>query len=169
MRFMDCQFEAEVLGAVVEGRWPEGVESGLRTHAATCPTCSETAAVAGAIGAAREEARRNASVPDAGRVWWRAQLRMRREAARAAGRPITVTQVISFACAAGLVGACFGATSSWFQSVLGGIGAAIGGLDFYALASSTAMLIEQHSGVFLAAGAALLLIPAGVWAALLRD
>ena len=119
---MDCEFEAEVLAAALQARWPEHVDAELRTHAAGCPICSETALVAGAIEQAREESRQAAAVPDAGRVWWLAQMRARREAIEAAGRPITLVQVIAFACAAALLGvcfgACFGATSAWFQSAL---------------------------------------------------
>ena len=169
MKITECQFEAEALGAVLEGRWPDGADPALRAHAAQCPICAETAAVAGAIGAAREETREQAPIPDAGRVWWRAQLRMRREAARAAGRPITAAQVLAFACAAGVLGACFGATSSWLQSAVQAFGAALGGLELGLLASSAAALVAEHSGLFLAAGAALLLVPAAVCWAMLKD
>jgi hypothetical protein len=122
MKPLDCEFEVEVLAAVVEGRWPERVDTQLRQHAAGCRICAETALVAGAIETAREESRASVMLPDGGRVWWLAQLRARREAIRAAERPITLVQVIAFACATGLLGvcfgACFGATSSWFQSAL---------------------------------------------------
>ena len=86
------------------------------------PICAETALVAAAIDDSREQLRAAAVVPDAGRVWWLAQLRARREAIQTAGRPITLIQVVAFACATGLLGAClgacFGATSAWFQSAL---------------------------------------------------
>ncbi len=122
MKPVNCEFEAEVLAAVVEGRWPERVDAQLREHAAACRICAETALVTDAIEKARDESRAEAVLPDAGRVWWLAQLRARREALQAAERPITLVQVIAFACATGLLGvcfgACFGATSSWFQSAL---------------------------------------------------
>ncbi len=118
----DCEFEAEVLAAALQSRWPDRVDAQLREHAAACPICAETALVAGAIDQAREESRVSAALPDAGRVWWLAQLRARREAIQAAERPITLVQLIAFACATGLLGACFGAcfgaTSSWFQAAL---------------------------------------------------
>jgi len=113
-----CEFEAEVLSAALESRWPEGAEPQLREHASKCAVCSEAALVASAIGADRDTLRPTIAIPDSGRVWYLAQLRARREAIAAADRPITIVQTMALACAAGLLGACFGATSGWFQSAL---------------------------------------------------
>src|SRR5690242_1925729 len=110
MPHADCEFEAEVLAAVVESRWPDGVPADLHAHVARCVVCSEVAQVAGAIGSDAREMRAEAPLPESGIVWWRAQLRARREAAEAAGRPITAAQLVAFGCAVGLFGACFGAT-----------------------------------------------------------
>ena len=118
MKPMDCELESEVLAAVLQNRWPERSDASLRAHVAACAVCADVLAIAGAIDNAREEMRARAVVPDSGRVWWLAQMRARREASQAAGRPITAVQVIAFACAMGLLGACFGATSAWFQSAL---------------------------------------------------
>jgi hypothetical protein len=90
-------------------------------------------------------------------VWWIAQLRARREAIKEAGRPITAAHVIAFACAVGLTGACFGATSAWFQAAL---------RDF--IPSATAIVL-QHGAI--AAGMAILLfvVPAAVYLAMGRE
>jgi hypothetical protein len=112
MRQVECEFESEVLTAALQSRWPKRVDAELRAHVKACTICSDVVAIASAVDDAREEMRAGAVVPDSGRVWWLAQLRARREAAEAAGRPITAVQVIAFACAVGLLGACFGATSS---------------------------------------------------------
>ncbi len=87
-------------------------------HVAGCAECRDAVRVAVAFEGARDEALAGVTLPDAGIVWRRAQFRARREAIQAAGRPITVAQVIAFAVAMGLVGACFGATSQGFQAVL---------------------------------------------------
>jgi hypothetical protein len=140
---VDCELEAEVLAVVLQNRWPERVDDGLRLHVATCAICADVVAIAGAIDDAREEMRAQAVVSDSGRVWWLAQMRARREAARAAGRPITAAQVIAFACAMGLLGACFGATSAWFQSALHRTAVSLAALDFqsfFAFASEHAVL-----------------------------
>ena len=147
MRQVECEFEAEVLSAVAQSRWPDRAAADLRAHALVCPICSDVAAVAGAIDEASAEMRASASVPAAGLVWWRAQLRARREAAKAAGRPITAAQVIALACAAGLLGACFGATSSLFQSLLSRLGAAVTAVDWKALVASGAALLTAHAAL----------------------
>src|SRR3979411_2820911 len=96
---VECEFEAEVLAAVIQSRWPERTDAALRAHVAGCVICSDVTAVAGGLGEWHEEMRHQAVVPDSGRVWWLAQMRARREAARMAGRPITAAQVLAFACA----------------------------------------------------------------------
>ncbi len=80
MKPVECEFEAEVLAAALQSRWPDRVDAGLRAHVLTCGICSDVAAVAGAVDAARDEMRASIVVPDSGRVWWLAQLRARREA-----------------------------------------------------------------------------------------
>jgi hypothetical protein len=110
-----------------------------------------------------------AVVPDSGRVWWLAQLRARREAAEAAGRPITAVQVIALACAVGLLGACFGATSMWFQSALRWIASGVATLDFRTLLPLGATLLAEHGALILAMAAVLFLVPAAVYLAIGRD
>jgi hypothetical protein len=92
-------------------------------------------------------------IPDSGRVWYLAQLRARREAIAAADRPITIVQSMALACATGLLGACFGATSGWFQFAL----------------SRMSSLIAAHA--LLAAGtfSALLAFPAAVYFVIVHD
>jgi hypothetical protein len=159
MREFDCEFEAEVLAAAVQSRWPDRVDEDLRAHVRTCGICSDVAAVAGAIDAARDEIRGSIVVPDSGRVWWLAQLRARREAARTAGRPITAAQVIAFGCSVALLGACFGAMSTWFQSALQWVVASVMGID---MAGLTLLLVE-HGALAAAMVAVILLVPAAVY------
>src|SRR5580700_1268045 len=118
MKPIECELESEVLAAVLQNRWPERVDASLREHVARCPICADVVVIASAIDDSREEMRAHALVPDSALVWWRAQMRARREAVHAAARPITAVQVIALACAMGLLGACFGATSAWFQAAL---------------------------------------------------
>lgn len=151
----DCEFEAEVLAAVLQSRWPHRADPQLQKHAETCAICSDVAAVAGFIDNAREQSRASATIPDSGRVWWLAQVRARREAAKSAGRPITATQLIAGACAVGFSGACFGATSKWFQDVLAGF--------------SLSAALAEHTALASAMAAVILLVPAAAWLALRRD
>ena len=153
-----CEFESEVLGAVLQSRLPDH----LRAHVETCGICADIAAIAGAIDEAREEMHAAAAIPDSGRVWWLAQMRARREAAKAAGRPITAIQVIALACAVGLLGACFGATSLWFQAALRRVEAALAGF-------SPSAFLAEHGLIVLAMAFVLLLVPGAVYLALGRE
>jgi hypothetical protein len=150
---MECEFESEVLAAVLQARWPDRVEAQLRAHVAACQICSDVAAIAGAIESTREELRAIAVIPNSGRVWWLAQLRARREAAEAANRPMTAVQVVAFVCAVCLLGWCFGAASTWLSPVVARI------------ASS----MVEHAVLALAMAAVSFLVPAGVYLALGRD
>jgi hypothetical protein len=153
-----CEFEDEVLAAALEARWPEGADAQLREHASACAICSELALAVCAIRDDREELRASAAVPDAGHVWWQAQLRARREAIAAADRPITIIQMIAFACATGLLGACFGATSEWFQAA------------FKRLTSNPlATLLGEHMVLDVGMAAVLLLLPAAAYFVLDRE
>ena len=163
MKPVDCEFEPEALAAALQSRWPERVDADLRAHVASCTICSDVVSIAGAVDDAREEMRASAVVPDSGRVWWLAQLRARREAAEAAGRPITAVQVIAFACAVGLLGACFGATSTWFQAALGRMASSVAALP------SATTLLAGHGVLVLAVAAVLFVVPTAVYLAMGRD
>ena len=169
MKPIDCELESEVLGAVLQNLWPERVDADLRAHVAACAICAEVVAVAGAINNAREEMRARTEVPDSGRVWWLVQMRARREAAQAAGRPITAAQVIAFACAMSLLGACFGATSAWFQSVLRRTASSLAGFKFQALRPFAIAFVTAHGALFLGMAAILLVVTAAVYLTLLRE
>jgi len=100
---ISCTREQDVLDAVASGRW----SGELRAHAASCAVCADVADVArafrddeawgpGGLGGS------NIQVPPSGRVWWRAELRARQEAARAAAAPIGVVHAVAAICAAAL-------------------------------------------------------------------
>ncbi len=173
MRQIECQYESDVLTAVLQSRWPERVDAELRQHAAHCPICSDVAVVAGAIECAREESAEQMAaecvIPDSGRVWWKAQMRARREAVETVARPITAVQVVAFACAVGLFGACIGATSSWFQAGLKWAWNGVAGIDLTGVIPYATALIESHG--LLAAGmlAMVLAVPVAVYLAVGKD
>lgn len=169
MNSVDCELESEVLAAVLQNRWPEQVDAGLRAHVAACAICADVVAIAGAIDYAREEMRARAVVPDSGRVWWLAQVRARREAAQAAGRPITAAQVIAFACAMGLFGACFGATSAWFQAALRHTASSLAAIKVQTLIPFAAAFVTGHAALMLAMAAILLVVPTAVYLTMLRE
>ncbi len=165
MKQYECEFEGDVLLAVRQGRYPEGLDEPLRAHAAGCVVCRDMAAAALAFEGAREDALAEVALPDAGRVWRQAHMRARREAVEAAGRPITAAQVIAFGAAMGLLGACFGATSLWFQAGVRYVAAVDKGAW---LAFATAFLAE-HGALVLGTAAAVVVLPTAVFVALGRD
>jgi hypothetical protein len=169
MRRVECEYELEVLAAVHQSLWPERVAAELRAHAAECEICREAAAVAGALAGDREELLRDAAIADASRIWRMAQLRARREAVLTAGRPITAVQVIAFACAMGLLGACFGATSAWFRAALDRTTLSLTSFDTAAILASATRLLMAHGAFVLSLVAAVFLIPTVFYMALGRD
>jgi hypothetical protein len=169
MKPVECEFEADVLAAVVQSRWPERVDVQLREHVASCSICADVAAVAGAFDGSLEAMRACAELPDASRVWWGAQLRARREAVAAAGRPITAVQLVAFACAVGLLGACIGATSTWFQLALKRVASNAASFDVAAFLTATTTLFVEHGALVLGLIAIVFLVPTVVFVALGRD
>jgi hypothetical protein len=168
VRQIECEFEADVLSAVIQSRWPDRVDAELREHVKTCEICSDVAVVAGAIECAREETVPDA-LPDSGLVWWKAQMRARREAVETAGRPITAIQVAAFARAMGLMGACIGATSSWFQAALKSGWTAVSGFDVKTFIPYAAALIEGHGLLAACMVAMILVVPVAVYLAVGKE
>lgn len=168
MRQIECEFEADVLSAVLQSRWPERADSGLREHVKTCAICSDVAAVADAIECAREETVPPA-LPESGLVWWKAQMRARREALETVARPITAIQVAAFACVMVLMGACIGATSHWFQSGLNWVWAQITGFDLKTFIPYATALISGHILLALCMAAMVFVVPVAVYLAIGKD
>lgn len=94
---LDCPREQDVLDAAAAGRWPHRADAELRDHASVCPICHDVAAIAGAFLEERDLSWKEADVPPASLVWWRAQIRARGEASRAASRPIALAQGVAIA------------------------------------------------------------------------
>ena len=82
--FTSCERETELVEALTSGRWPDACGEDLRRHAATCPVCADVVLVARALEQESAEARIEMALPTAGLVWWKAQMRARREAAERA-------------------------------------------------------------------------------------
>jgi hypothetical protein len=164
----ECVFEEEVLAAALQSRWPRHVSPELRKHVAVCALCSDVAEAATAVASARAQDSAPTDLPDAGRIWWITQFRMRREAMKNAVRPITAAQVAAIGCVAGLAGACFGATSAWFQRALAWLNT-VGSSSATALIPWAQTFIGEHGAVALAAAIFLIVLPAAFYLALGRE
>jgi hypothetical protein len=87
-----CEREGAVLEAIEAGRWPLGCDYELRDHAAQCPICADVLLVAQALQQENQWARTETVLPSAGLVWWKAQLRAKRESATRAVAPIAIVE-----------------------------------------------------------------------------
>jgi hypothetical protein len=100
-----CRYEDAVLAALASGDtvadWPEEV----RAHVEHCPDCAAAASVVALLASEQSRALAEADVPSSGQVWWRAEIRRRADARRAAERPMLIFQALSAACVVGLVAA----------------------------------------------------------------
>ena len=83
----------------------------------SCPSCAELAAIERAFIEERNALIQEAQVPSSAIVWWRAQMRSRREAAAKAAEPITVVQGLAIACFVGVLAAAIGFFSPAFTKM----------------------------------------------------
>jgi len=91
-----CENEPAVLVAVQSGDWATPTAEPLRAHVADCAVCAEVLLVAQYFARERDAAAGEPHVPAAGLIWWKAQLRARREAVERATRPIAIAQAVTF-------------------------------------------------------------------------
>src|SRR5215472_15943597 len=92
MKAYRCDQEDAVLEAVGSGHWPDAE---LRAHAAACPICADVALVAEVLEAENEWIEIEAPLPPAGLVWWKAQMRAKRDAAERAAAPIRLVERVA--------------------------------------------------------------------------
>ena len=115
----ECPYERDVVDAVTTDGWRGGPRADLVAHVAACEVCRDVVVVARAVRGDYDRAAAEARVPPAGLVWWRAQLRARREGAETAGRPITYVQVFAGSVAAGLLFMLGGLLWPWLRASVG--------------------------------------------------
>ena len=108
MREPGCVREDELLEALQSARWPEASDPSLREHVDGCAACTDLVAVAAPLLNEHHALVQEAQVPSSAIVWWRAQMRSRRESEAKAGQPISFVQGIVVACLAGLLATALG-------------------------------------------------------------
>src|SRR5258707_1035438 len=107
---MKCNKEQEVFEALQSGRLASEWGEPLRQHIAECSNCADLALVAEFLQEESDLTLANVKVPSAALVWWKAQLRARREAAQQALRPVRIAERVALGSA--LLGAL--AVLVWF-------------------------------------------------------
>jgi len=99
-----CRREDDLLDALGKGL----VGAELEGHVEQCAACSELRLVAGALLGDRTDAMREAAVPSSASMWWRMQMRYRRDVATATTRSLWIGQALTLAVAIGLTALVFG-------------------------------------------------------------
>jgi predicted anti-sigma-YlaC factor YlaD len=156
-----CLREFEALEAIQDGRWPDGCETELREHVNGCTTCRELVTLAGALLDERNAAVREAPIPGSGLVWWRIQMRARREAQRNATRTLAAVQAAAVIAALGIGVGILGATSlpeaaTWLAKII-------------PTSPSAPALARWATPLLLALGTWLSLAPVAVWLAVTEE
>jgi hypothetical protein len=93
MRLVGCEQERAVMAASHNDQWDEA----LRSHVRECEACTEALRIAQWLESQVPAAAPR--LPDAGQVWWRAQIRARQAAAERATEPVRMAQRVSVICA----------------------------------------------------------------------
>jgi len=166
-RPVECPFENEIVRVAMEGRWPDSAPLDLREHAADCPGCLDLVEVASAVSDDRAAAFREVDLPAAGLVWWRMQLRRRREAEQTLQRATFALQttmvVLVLAAAAALLHFVPIPSIGWPGWLLESVGSA-GRIDAIVRA-----VLHWGTPVLLGAVAWITLAPVAAWIALEHD
>jgi hypothetical protein len=150
---MNCEREAEVWRAIEARHWPERCDEELRAHVAACESCADLTEVASVLVEECDEAVRTAHVPSSGVVWFRAQMRLRQDAARTVRRTISAMQAAAiFIAVAGV---------AFVVNMYGG---------FASLADTVGSIkLPLSVGVALALPLVVLLAPVAVYFAVSKD
>jgi hypothetical protein len=102
MNAVPCPREIEVLDALRSGAWPAGCDEELRAHPADCASCRDLVEVATALFADRDASIHEGAFPGSGVIWWKMQMRLRREAMVSARRTLLLVQACALSIAGGL-------------------------------------------------------------------
>jgi len=157
MKAPQCEKEPAVTELLQSGRWPEACDAALRSHVESCAVCSEVALVAGLLREENAALLADVKLPDAGLVWWKAQLRARREAAEFAARPIALAERFALACGLAVLLAFMVWKRGDLHTWLGRL-ASFGHSDAHWLQSLVLNSLNQPASVFFVASASLLVL-----------
>jgi hypothetical protein len=161
-RPLECIREQEVLDALAADATCEEWSDDLRAHVDACAICGDVVAVALPLLQEHQQAVEGAQPPSSGIVWWRAQMRARQEAARAATRPITVVQALAVVSGTALFLMLLSATAPTLSGWFGGLSTFSRLGDFFALpqVELTSLMPTTSTGLLLV-GACLLCVLLG--------
>ncbi|HYK87229.1 MAG TPA: hypothetical protein VE398_00555, partial [Acidobacteriota bacterium] len=96
MKQFNCDREPIAIEAARSGTWDEG----LRGHVSNCRNCADAVAAYSFLRQLELPDCRCPELPAAGQMWWKMQVRARREAIERAARPISLLQTTMLVLAA---------------------------------------------------------------------
>lgn len=168
MRKVECAHENELLTALQASHWPDACDDALRSHVAGCRSCTELVDLSLALLDDHRALVQEANVPSSAIVWWRAQMRSRREAAERATQPITIVQGLALACAAGLLVAAAGYFSPTFRRAIQWTMSAVSSFEGLPIPLPTAETLANPmiAGGIAAIGIAVIVAPIALYFAL---
>lgn len=152
MKPFECEKESLVIEAVRSGSW----DADLRAHATHCEWCSDAAVAARVLNEMRAIDQAEARIPDAGLMWWKAQLTAKRTAAERATQPISFVERFTYVCGIlCFIGVCvwqWVAIRAWFAPIKSGLhgarsAASAWHLDLHAMQSSIASWAEKAASL----------------------
>lgn len=112
MKQTPCVFEERIARASRSGEWGEA----LLTHVADCRSCAEVALVASYLCSSNGAVDLNVELPDAGRIWRKAQVASNLEALERALRPIVWARRFALGFCAAMF---FVAVVAWWPRLVG--------------------------------------------------
>ena len=92
-----CPREPDVFDLIWTRQWPARADAELRAHVTGCEVCSDLVLVAASIADLEDGASASVRVPEAGAVWYAAQVRARQELAERAARPVLAAELVAVA------------------------------------------------------------------------
>ncbi|HEY5382783.1 MAG TPA: hypothetical protein VIJ65_11040 [Acidobacteriaceae bacterium] len=150
---MGCARTAEVQELLRLGHWPQAAGAELAGHVRGCRRCGEIVLMAQAFGAAKVSSMSEARVEPPALVWWRAQLRRRREVMQRVERPMRAQMLAVLAVVCVGLGLAFelsggvAAWRSWMSASAGAVArSGVGDLGL-GLAVVSAVALAMMAGV----------------------
>lgn len=154
---MRCARTAEIDELLRLGHWPQAAGVELDTHVRACRACGERVRVTLALQKMRGSSMRAARLEPPALVWWRAQLRRRREVMQQVERPMRAQMLVVLAVLCVGFGLAFrlsGGGSAWRGWVSAGaeavVRSGVGSFGFVlVIAGAVALAIMAGLAVYL--------------------
>jgi hypothetical protein len=145
MREENCELEPVVLAAARTENW----DNELRRHLDHCPGCTDALMVERFLSSDSREVHTETRLPTADQVWWRADLRHRREMARRAQLPIRVLEKVAQASGVAAAGVGLAWSAPTLMEWLGRLAPTAASASGTSLSWTSAVWLALGTGVVL--------------------